>query len=506
MKLSASFISCHEDDPVVVAIRAVPAGEPVTDNISALEPIPCGHKVAIISIPRGSWVRKFDQPIGRATGDIGPGQHVHTHNLAFEPVKRDYSYTGHNRIDVEAVSALTFDGIIRAPGRVATRNYVGVLCSVNCSGHVARAIAEQFRGPGAMAAWPGVDGVAAFSHTTGCGISPVSSSVEILRRTIAGYARHANFAAVLLVGLGCEANQIGELLEAQGLTEGLDLKTLIIQEEGGTRAAVQAGVEMVRGMLDLAAHVERVPVPVHHLVLGLQCGGSDGFSALTANPALGIAADMLVRHGGTVVLSETPELYGAEQLLLKRAASQAVADKLLARIDWWETYAKAHGENLDNNPSHGNRSGGVSTILEKSLGAVSKSGGTPLRDVYLYAEPIESKGLVMMDSPGFDPVSVTGQIASGCNTMCFTTGRGSCFGARPVPCIKLTTNTPLFERMPDDMDINCGSVLDGDRSLDEMGQLIFSQIIKTASGHRTKSERLGYGENEFVPWQPGGTY
>ncbi len=506
MNLPSSIIRCHEDDPVVVAVQNVPAGAPITDDIFALEPIQSGHKVAISAIRGGDYVTKFGQPIGRATENIEPGQHVHTHNLAFEPVKGDHSRNKIIEIVNETADPVTFDGIVRASGRVATRNYVGILCNVNCSGHVAKVIAEQFRGPDTMAVWPKIDGVVAFSHNTGCGISSDSTSVEVLRRTIAGYARHANFAAVLLVGLGCEANQITELLEAEDLAEGPDLKTLIIQQAGGTRKAIQAGIKTVREMLDQANCVERVAVPAHNLVLGLQCGGSDGFSAITANPALGIAADLIVRQGGTAVLSETPELYGAEHLLLRRVASQAVADKLLARIDWWESYAKAHMESLNNNPSHGNKVGGLTTILEKSLGAVSKAGRSQLRDVYLYAEPIESKGLVLMDSPGFDPVSATGQIASGCNTMCFTTGRGSCYGAKPVPCLKLTTNTPLFEHMPDDMDMNCGSVLDGDRSLNEMGQLIFSQIIKTASGHKTKSELFGYGEDEFVPWQPGGTY
>jgi altronate hydrolase len=506
LNLPSSFVRCHEDDPVVVAVQDVPAGAPIIDNIFALEPIPRGHKVAVSAIRGGEYVTKFGQPIGRATEDIKPGRHVHTHNLAFEPVKGDYSRNEIIEIVEETAVPVTFDGIIRASGRVATRNYVGILCSVNCSGHVAKAIAEHFRGADAMTPWPKVDGVAAFSHNTGCGISADGASAEMLHRTIAGYARHANFAAVLLVGLGCEANQITGLLEAEDLAEGPDLKTLIIQEAGGTRKAIQAGIKIIREMLDQANCVERVAVPAHHLVLGLQCGGSDGFSAITANPALGVASDLIIRQGGTAVLSETPELYGAEHLLLRRAASQAVADKLLARIDWWESYAKAHMESLNNNPSHGNKAGGVTTILEKSLGAVSKSGGSQLRDVYLYAERIESKGLVLMDSPGFDPVSATGQIASGCNMICFTTGRGSCYGAKPVPCLKLTTNTLLFERMSDDMDMNGGSVLDGDRSLDEMGQLIFSQIIKTASGHKTKSELLGYGEDEFVPWQPGGTY
>ena len=400
MNLPSHFIRCHDDDPVVVAVQDVPSGAPVIDNLLTLEPIQRGHKVAIAAIRKGEFVTKFGQPIGRATKDIKPGQHIHTHNLAFESVKGDYSSIEIIDFVDETADPVTFDGIIRASGRVATRNYVGILCSVNCSGHVAQAIAEQFRGADVMAAWPKVDGVAAFSHSTGCGISADGTSVEVLHRAIAGYARHANFAAVLLVGLGCEANQITGLLEAEDLAEGPDLKTLIIQEVGGTRKAIQAGVKIVREMLDQANCVERVAVPAHHLVLGLQCGGSDGFSGITANPSLGIATDLIVRQGGTAVLSETPELYGAEHLLLRRVASQAVADKLLARIDWWEFYAKVHLENLNNNPSHGNKVGGVTTILEKSLGAVSKSGRSQLRDVYLYAEPIETNGLVLMDSRG----------------------------------------------------------------------------------------------------------
>ena len=506
MNLISSFISCHAHDQVVVAVQDVPAGAPVAESILTLEPIQSGHKVAISAIRAGECVTKFGQPIGTATEDIKPGQQVHTDKLAFAPLNGDDAWGGPVEIVDDAMDPVMFDGIIRASGKVATRNYVGILCSVNCSGHVARAIAAQFRGPDAMAAWPQVDGVAVFSHHTGCGISSHGTNMEILRRTMAGYARHANFAAVLLVGLGCESNQIGELLANENLVQAPILQTLSIQQAGGTRKAIRSGIKIIHEMLDQANCVVRVAVPAQHLVIGLQCGGSDGFSALTANPALGMAADLIVRQGGTAVLSETPEPYGAEQLLLRRASSQTVADKLLARIDWWESYAQAHMESLNRNPSRGNKAGGVTTILEKSLGAVSKSGGSQLRDVYLYAEPIETKGLVMMDSPGFDPVSATGQIASGCNMMCFTIGRGSCYGAKPVPSLKLTTNTPLFERMSDDMDINCGTVLDGDMTLDEMGQLIFSQIIRTASGHRTRSELLGYGEDEFVPWQPGGTY
>ena len=376
------------------------------------------------------------------------------------------------------------------------------MTTVNCSATVARAIADQFRDP-ALDAFPNVDGVAAFVHGTGCGMADSGEGFELLQRTLRGYLTHPNFAGVLLIGLGCEMNQIARLMDRYGLERGAGFDYMTIQDAGGTRAAVRSGVERVQAMLPAANDVVREPVSASHLKLALQCGGSDGYSGITANPALGAAADLLVRHGGTAILSETPEIYGAEHLLTRRAASREVGEKLVEQIRWWEAYTAKHAGTMDNNPSPGNKEGGLTTILEKSLGAAAKAGRTRLEGVYGYGEPIDRPGLVFMDSPGYDPCSVTGQIASGANLVCFTTGRGSVSGFKPAPSLKLCTNTPTYERMSDDMDANCGAVLDAGVSVEEMGRRIFDLILRTASGQATCSEALDFGENEFVPWQVG---
>jgi altronate hydrolase len=382
---------------------------------------------------------------------------------------------------------------------------------VNCSAGTARYVAEAFRGNpitgdrGLLADYPNIDGVVALTHKTGCGMGIIGDGMETLRRTIAGYAQHVNFAAVLIIGLGCEANQIGPLLATQKLTPGLTLSSLVIQESGGARRTVEAGIARVKALLPAANAVERVPVPASNLLVALQCGGSDSFSGLTANPALGYASDLIVRHGGTVVLTETTEIYGAEHLLTRRAVTHAVAQKLLDRLSWWEDYTKRNGGEIDNNPSPGNKAGGLTNIVEKSLGAVVKAGTTNMVDVVGYAEQVTAKGLVVMDGPGFDPVSATGQIAGGANVLCFTTGRGSVFGCKPTPSLKLATNTPLYERMPEDMDINCGGIAEGLETVEECGQRIFDTILAVASGERTKSELMGFGDDEFAPWQLGAT-
>jgi altronate hydrolase len=404
----------------------------------------------------------------------------------------------------------TFMGIRRhdfeKTGRIATRNYIGVLTSVNCSATAARAIADHFRRdirPEALEAFPNVDGVVALTHAMGCATASDGEELLVLRRTLGGYARHANFAGVLIVGLGCETNQIQGLVAQEGLAEGAWLKTFSIQDTGGTAKTVARGIALVKEMLPHANRVQRVPVPASHLTVGLQCGGSDGYSGISANPALGAAVDRLVRHGGTAILSETPEIYGGEHLLTRRAASPAVAEKLLARIRWWEAYTARNGMQMDNNPSAGNKAGGLTTILEKSLGAIAKSGTTNLVDVVEFAESVSARGFVYMDTPGYDPVSATGQVAGGANLICFTTGRGSAYGCAPSPSLKLATNTALWQQQEEDIDINCGGIIDGDETVDEAGERIFRLMLDTASGRRTKSEIHGYGQNEFVPWQLG---
>jgi altronate hydrolase len=495
-------------DPLVVATRDLAVGEEIgLGDVKPVEPIARGHKLAVQPIESGAPVRKLGQVIGMATQPIAPGQHIHVHNVEFRPSVADHGI-GARRSNLPVLpeaQAATFEGIVRSDGSVATRNFIGVLTTVNCSAQVARMISDHFRMSGELKQFPNVDGVVALTHKSGCAGGEETEGNYTLRRTVAGYAKHPNFAAVLIIGLGCESNQLPRLVAEEGLQTGARIQTLIIQETGGTRNTVDAGIARIRELLPEANAVTRQTLPAKHLILGLQCGGSDGFSAITANPALGVAADLLVRNGGTAILSETPEIYGAEHMLLGRAVSQEVGQKLLDLLRWWEAYAERNNESLDNNPSPGNKAGGLTTILEKSLGAAAKGGRSDLVDVYKYAEPVTKRGFVFMDTPGYDPVSVTGQVAGGANMICFTTGRGSCFGCKPAPSLKLATNTPMYNRMSDDMDINCGSILDGGASVEEMGEQIFQLILKTASGQRTRSELLGYGEDEFAPWHLGAT-
>ncbi len=503
--------------PVVILDLADPVGLACVDlepgaeldvggrRLRVREVVARGHKLALIDLPAGTEVRKYGQPIGLATRDITAGEHVHEHNL------RSLAGTGASHAADDAapaaavlaaaagVDAPTFDGIVRADGRVGTRNYVAVLSTVNCSATVVKRIAAGFSVSGALDQYPGVDGVIGVTHGTGCGMSADGEGLAQLRRTLVGYARHPNVGAVVLVGLGCEVNQISALTEELGLEE-----RLVIQELGGSMATVRRGIDQARELLPAAAATaKRTPVPVSALTLGLQCGGSDAWSGVSANPVLGVAVDRLVAAGGTAVLAETPEIHGAEHLLTRRAVSREVARALLERVSWWERYAAAEGGNLDNNPSPGNRAGGITTIEEKSLGAVAKGGSTPLRAVYRYAEPVTERGLVFMDTPGYDPVSVTGIVAGGANLVCFTTGRGSVFGCRPVPSLKLATTTELYRRMGDDMDFDCGAVIDGRATVAELGEALFEEIRAVASGRPTKSEELGFGDEEFVPWQLG---
>jgi altronate hydrolase len=468
------------------------------------ERVPTGHKVATRAIAAGEPVRKYDQIIGFASRDIAPGEHVHVHNLEMGDFARDYAIGTEVRpTDMVAEDErATFMGLVREDGRVATRNYVGVLSTVNCSATVVHRIADAFRGE-ALAEFPGVDGVVALSHGTGCGMALDGEGFSQFARTVTGYATHPNFAGVLLMGLGCEVAQIRFLLGAAGLEAGPRLRTMTIQEGGGTVATVRDGEAAVREMLAEAQGNERREVPAAHLVLGLECGGSDGYSGISANPALGAAADLLVRHGGTAVLAETPEIYGAEHLLTRRAVSREVGEKLIERIRWWEDYTARNGGSMDNNPSPGNKEGGLTTILEKSLGATAKGGTTNLVEVYRYAERVTERGFVFMDTPGYDPASVTGMVAGGANVVCFTTGRGSVFGCKPVPCLKLATNSAMYQRMADDMDINCGEVVDGSATVEEVGARIFELVLATASGAKSRSEAHGFGDNEFLPWQLG---
>lgn len=492
-----SHIIASKRDNVATAVVDLAPGDALEGSRVVTEPIKAGHKVALSMIDVGASVIKLGQPIGVATKPIAAGEHVHTHNLGFAG-KADRTEIGVD-LKTPAPTDVTFEGYVRPGGQVGTRNFIGILTSVNCSATVARRIAAHFT-PERLGAYPGVDGVVAFSHMSGCGMAKSGHGIDNLRRTIAGYANHPNFVAVLLVGLGCEVNQIDPLLALAGLKPTERLQVLGIQDAGGTQAAISAGIAAVEVMLTAAKTAKRVPVSAAHLTLGLQCGASDGYSALTANPALGIAADLLVAAGGRVILSETPEVFGAENLLLRRAVTPDVAADLIARLDWWEEYAASSGADLDNNPSPGNIAGGITTILEKSLGAVAKSGSTPLNAVVDYAAPVTIGGFNFMDTPGYDPCSATGQIAGGANLIAFTTGRGSVFGSKPAPTFKLSSNTALAQSMPDDIDFDCGRLLSDTIALDQLGRELFELLLATASGKYTQSERLDLGDNEFVPW------
>ncbi len=502
---AARVVRLHPDDNVVVALDQLFSGTRIgSEDVAVSGLVPPGHKMATREIAAGEVVRRYGQIIGFASVPIRAGQHVHTHNMTIGAFSRDYAHGTEARSTPDASQQATFQGIVRKDGRVGTRNYIGILTSVNCSATVARAIADRFRRdihPDALAPYPNIDGVVALTHDTGCAIDAKGEGLRILQRTLGGYACHPNFAAVIVVGLGCETNQIPDLLASQGLTHDHRVHSYTIQDAGGTTNAIDRGVGIVRGLLPAANAVQRQSVPASHLVVGLQCGGSDGYSGISANPVLGAAVDLLVRHGGTAILSETPEIYGAEHLLTRRARVPEVGHKLVARIQWWEAFCARNGAEMNNNPSAGNKAGGLTTVLEKSMGGIAKGGTTSLNEVYEYAQPVSVKGLVFMDTPGYDPVSATGQVAGGANLICFTTGRGSAYGCAPSPSIKLATNTALWQRQADDMDLNCGTVLSGERSIPELGEELFRMMLSVASGERSRSEQHGYGQNEFVPWQ-----
>jgi len=494
-------IRLDADDNVVTATRPLEVGAEVQGVVTRAL-IPAGHKLATAPIAKGEVVRKYAQIIGYAACDIAPGDHVHTQNVEFRNTDAAYEFGTDLRLVAPAQTPDTFMGYRRENGTVGTRNYIAVVTSVNCSATAARRIADAF-GPEEMAAYPNVDGVVAYVHGTGCGMAGDGEGFEALQRVMWGYARHPNHAGVLMVGLGCEMNQIDWLLEAYGLKQGPTFQVMNIQNVAGLRRTIDKGIEKVRAMLPIANEARREPCPASELKVALQCGGSDAWSGITANPALGYACDLLAAQGGTGVLAETPEIYGAEHLLTRRSASPEIGEKLVGLIRWWEDYTARNKGSMDNNPSPGNKKGGLTTILEKSLGAAAKGGTSPLNGVYKYAEPVTAQGFTFMDSPGYDPASVTGQIAGGCNVVVFTTGRGSAFGSKPAPTIKVATNSEMYTRMSEDMDINAGAMLSDGISLEDKGREIYAKILSVASGEASKSEAQGLGDYEFVPWQIG---
>jgi altronate hydrolase len=509
---SSEFIVLKSNDNVATARRTMKSGAAIRLNgteITLRQTIPGGHKVALADVNLGQELIKYGQNIGFAKAAIETGDWVHTHNVELKEVGRDYDFCADFQPwAVRQNSERSFQGFARPNGKAGSRNYIGVISSVNCSASVSRYVANHFRTNDLSNNYPNVDGVVAFTHKGGCSYDPNHGHV-LLQRVIAGMARHPNIGGYLLVGLGCEVNQVPGLVEAyklDQLQEGEQPpRFLTIQQTGGVRKTVESAIKAVEEMLPKVNAQQRTPQPVSKLTLAMNCGGSDSNSGVSANPALGVASDELVRQGATSVFGETTEIYGAEHLLTRRAASREVGEKLISQIRWWEDHTKMFGSTIDNNPSPGNKDGGLTTIFEKSLGAVAKAGQAPLSAVYDYAEPITSKGLCFMDTPGNDPVSMTGLISGGCNVGVFTTGRGSVYGCKPSPCIKVATNTPLYNWMEEDMDVNAGKILDGTETLEQVGQRIYDKIISVASGEKTKSELAGMGDEEFAPWMLGPT-
>ena len=504
MHQAHSIIVLGDKDNVAIALKAILKDDSIGElGLSARTDIPKGHKVAKRAIPSGEAVFKYGQIIGRSTKDISAGEHVHTHNIEFTDHKSGYEFATEVQNKSSVADNAEFLGYQRDDGTVGTRNYIGILTSVNCSGSVAKFVAEEAEKSGLLKRYKNVDGVVPIVHGSGCGMANSGEGYDLLFRTLSGYARNPNFAAILLIGLGCEVMQITDLVGKNRLQNEESFRYMTIQSEGGTSKTIERGMSTLTELLEYADQSKRQPSSVSKLTVGLQCGGSDGYSGITANPALGVASDILVQHGGISILSETPEIYGAEHLLTRRALTEEIGKKLLDRISWWENYTARNGGEMNNNPSPGNKRGGLTTILEKSLGAVAKGGVSPLAGVFEYGEKIDTHGFVYMDSPGYDPCSVTGQIASGANIIVFTTGRGSVSGYKPSPCIKLSTNTGMYRRMSGDIDLDCGDIIENGVTLEEKGKQIFEQIVRVASGQKTKSEELGFGGSEFVPWQIG---
>ena len=496
-----NLIVLNKNDNVAVTPFIIPAKTKIEgQNISSIDDIPFGHKICLKTVNKGDPVIKYDQIIGFASKNINPGEHVHSHNLEFKDFDRKFKVIEKKSI-INEKSELFFNGIMRDNGQVATRNYIGIISTVNCSATVTKMISEKIKQSNILKDFPNIDGIVPITHSTGCGMNTESEGMQIFQRTIDGFKNHPNFSHVFVLGLGCECAQVD--IFKDNVKQHDRVHFLTIQDEGGTKKIVDKVLSEIKNLLVISNNVKREPLSVNNITLALQCGGSDGYSGISANPALGVAADMLVKQGGSSILSETPEIYGAEHLLINRANKQETADKLIAKIKWWQHYTSINNSSMDNNPAPGNKKGGLTTILEKSLGAVAKGGNSILEDVLSYAEPLKNKGFNFMDSPGYDPVSVTGQVASGANVICFTTGRGSCFGCKPAPSLKLSTNTTMYEKMIEDMDINCGTIIEGKEEIEEVGKKIFELVITTASGNPTKSELNGYGDEEFNPWQVG---
>ena len=495
-----NLITLHKNDNVAVAPMSIPANKEIFTNLTSKNSIPFGHKIALSNIKKNEFIYKYGQIIGAASKDIFIGEHVHSHNLEFTEFERKFQINNRADDKLKIENNFFFDGFKRKNGKSGTRNYIGLLSTVNCSATVVKKIAELINNNPELKKYQNIDGVVCLKHSSGCGMNTGGYGMKVFNQTIEGFKQHPNFSKVFVIGLGCECAQISLYKK-----ENDNVVYMNIQDEGGTKKIIENVSNQILEMLPDLNTTERVKIPISELIVALQCGGSDAYSGITANPALGYASDILIKQGGSTILAETPEIYGAEHLLIERATNEENIKKLKKHIEWWKHYTSINEGSMDNNPSPGNKKGGLTTILEKSLGAVAKSGSSAMEDVLSYAEPLKKKGFNYMDSPGYDPVSVTGQVASGSNIVCFTTGRGSCFGFKPAPSLKIATNTNMYNKLEEDMDINAGVIMDGESDIQQIGERIFNNIIDTASGNLTKSEINGYGDDEFNPWIIGAT-
>jgi len=495
-----NLITLHKRDNVAVAPMSIPSNKAINSNLTSKDPIPFGHKIALSKINKNDFIYKYGQIIGIASKDIIKGEHVHSHNLEFSEFEREYKINSQPNNESKSDDKFYFEGFKRKNGKSGTRNYIGLLSTVNCSATVVKKIADTINNNPELQKYENIDGAVCLKHSSGCGMNNKGYGMTVFNQTIEGFKHHPNFSKVFVIGLGCECAQISLYKEDDD-----SVVYMNIQDEGGTKKIIENVSNQILDMLPDLNREERVKIPVSELIVALQCGGSDAYSGITANPALGYASDLLIQQGGSTILAETPEIYGAEHLLIERASDVDIVKKLQQQIEWWKHYTSINESSMDNNPSPGNKKGGLTTILEKSLGAVAKSGTSAMEDVLSYAEPLKKKGFNYMDSPGYDPVSVTGQVASGSNVICFTTGRGSCFGFKPAPSLKIATNTNMYNKLEEDMDINAGVIMDGESDIKEIGEKIFKDIIETASGKLSKSEINGYGDDEFNPWVIGAT-
>jgi altronate hydrolase len=498
----ASIHLVHAEDDVAVAVRELAAGDRVEVAgrvIELTEPIPRGHKVALRAVRAGESVRKFGWPIGRATRDIAAGTLVHTGNLATRLDGLDeYRYQPDvNALEVAAHPAAskgpdTFMGYRRADGRVGTRNEIWILCTVGCVARTAERIARlgaaQFGGQ--------VDGIHAFTHPFGC--SQLGDDLKRTRRVLASLAMHPNAGGVLIVGLGCESNQLDRLLATM---EGVDrsrLRAFTAQSAGDeTEEGLAALDELVR----IASRDRREPCPLSALTIGLKCGGSDGLSGITANPLVGHVANRISAAGGTPILTEIPEVFGAEQLLMQRAVSENVFHGIVSVVNDFKRYFLDNGQPIYENPSPGNIAGGITTLEEKSLGAVQKGGRAPVTQVLRYGERATLPGLALLEAPGNDAVSSTALVAAGATVLLFTTGRGTPLGF-PVPTLKISSNSALAQKKGHWIDFDAGTVLAG-KKMHDAGEELMRLVIETASGTPARNEVNG--EREISLWKSGVT-